>query len=1356
MDRIERYSIKDLKNIPSKKVFTNFGNGDVDVVELHIYGGDTLISSDLDVDGWKMQSQVRGKQTTRPRVAVDIHNDLREVGFTSGIYKVQYNFFRNILGSHDENHGLHIAEISPSRTELRIKTTSDDEDFLDDIDNLIDKDVSAFIDDNWHDLILNFGNNVNLLAVNWADGGDGDLLLKLYEPLPKDIEVKDQFWLVKEVITSHTEIVQLIPAEKQKQGMNIGGPNFELEINGSNVGETGWETWNSILGTNKENKQQLLNKFVSGSTGFTELNIDYTDYANFIHFSSAKERIENFKYKVELIEYYNSQITQIGLITPASQSTFSNKNVLDYEHKVEEVKNGFDGYEKYLYFESSSYTWPKTNTIEPYILDTVTNTTTWFTSQSNVALDYDTVVNEHNLENTIPFHIREDKDNSNYLLFANMVGQHFDDVWAYIDYSSQIQSRQNKLYEGLSKDLVYNVLSSFGWESYQGFQFTDLWEYSLGVDDTGAYGQATGSLGALSSVSGSTEYRYATTAQQSGSMSREEVSRETWKRMLNNLPYLLKTKGTERGIKSLLSTYGLPPTLLRVFEYGGPQKEKTTDSYIKYDKFSYSLEFDGSNDKVLAPWGKISSSTHPLGGSTDRSPDVMEVRFNTWTATDQIIFNGGDKFALVIKAHAEANNTSSGFYNHGQLRYIHEDSGAIISDDPKYLPYYDNDWWNISISRATASYNSNNSFFINVAKAADHSNGRITHTSSMSTNTTDESNNWNKNLNLSLGGNTSNSIVSSYNRFTGSMQEFRTWIMPYEDQVALDYWNDLTPFHNHTRSPLSIESYGATGSYDQLVTRYSLGADLNRHSSSWGTTTVISGSQPSVNSRVNPYTHLPSFSNTNATCSNFSGDLSVDWPTEEEKYYTAMPDLVGTREISDKVRIEGSELRGRLDVRQRKEKSQFDKAPLDSNRLGVYFAPHFNIDLDIAHDMGGVRFDNYVGNPLDARDDEYKAMRPLRQHYWRKHSNPYDFFDYLKILRHLDHTLFKQIEHLVPARANAQIGLLVKGNMLERPKVKQMNTGIDELHYEGTLDLSNYRIKANTTTLGGPYHRGTKDGKNDNDSALQSHTGYQQYLYEGIDPDGLITTDKSSGAIEAKLNVRNIYGHDLDVDGSRYIWKYMHQYTKDGVGYINPTASMQQGGASYENNGTFLHNTFTDGYYGNSPATVYGVAPGSTEALNAKSGSTLVSQEGIVVTPFNDFGNIPNYHHQRMSRLYKKVVYHYFAPKNNLGTSGSTGGVTTTATSSGYEPGPMYRSGLNPVSKSYEFAEVSDFRPNATNNLYFGGCKLVGSDFNMPVLQTVDGGPVVEFTDTNPNAIIVTGRTAGGGDLIATGQVLQK
>jgi len=366
MDRIERYKIEDLKNIPSKKIFTNFGGGDIDVVELHVYGGENLIASDHNVQNWDMNKFDGGGQLrNKPEINLDIHNDIRKLGVTTGTYKIQYNFLRNILGSYKKNNGLHISEISPSRKEIRVRTTSKNDKFLNDFQNLALKDPKEFIDESWQDLILNFGNNKILLAINWTGDDKDGIIFKLYKPLPKEIEVKHQLWVSKEIITSQEEIIKLIPFKEVGKGSRIAPPNFEVNISGQTVGDTNWETWDTILGTSKANKQNLMDKYLSGNVSQTHLNIDYTDYSNFIHFSSAKERLENFKYKIQLLEHYSSSIETLNTIPAGSTSSFSDNNILDYENKVSEVKNGFDSYEKYLYTNSSSYAWPKINTIEP-------------------------------------------------------------------------------------------------------------------------------------------------------------------------------------------------------------------------------------------------------------------------------------------------------------------------------------------------------------------------------------------------------------------------------------------------------------------------------------------------------------------------------------------------------------------------------------------------------------------------------------------------------------------------------------------------------------------------------------------------------------------------------------------------------------------------------------------------------------------------------------------------------------------------------------------------------------------------------------------------------------------------------
>ena len=137
-----------------------------------------------------------------------------------------------------------------------------------------------------------------------------------------------------------------------------------------------YETWTSLLGDNEDVKNKLLNATFSSSNAISaELGMDFRKYENFVHFSSAKERLDNFKYKVELIEFYDKKISTLS----ASLAPTAEINRGQFVTKKNDIISKFDAYEDYLYAESSSYesgsygifnasTWPKTGSSYHHIL----------------------------------------------------------------------------------------------------------------------------------------------------------------------------------------------------------------------------------------------------------------------------------------------------------------------------------------------------------------------------------------------------------------------------------------------------------------------------------------------------------------------------------------------------------------------------------------------------------------------------------------------------------------------------------------------------------------------------------------------------------------------------------------------------------------------------------------------------------------------------------------------------------------------------------------------------------------------------------------------------------------------------
>ena len=85
----------------------------------------------------------------------------------------------------------------------------------------------------------------------------------------------------------------------------------------------------------------------------TGIGVDYSGFDNFIHFSSAAERVTNFKYKLELIEYYDVRIHTLNAANGSDTDALQD-NVTINTNKKNDVIGSFDGFERWLYNHSTS------------------------------------------------------------------------------------------------------------------------------------------------------------------------------------------------------------------------------------------------------------------------------------------------------------------------------------------------------------------------------------------------------------------------------------------------------------------------------------------------------------------------------------------------------------------------------------------------------------------------------------------------------------------------------------------------------------------------------------------------------------------------------------------------------------------------------------------------------------------------------------------------------------------------------------------------------------------------------------------------------------------------------------------
>ena len=556
---VEQISQPDSQLINQFEINTLFDKNK-NFVELHIFDlADNLLESDYNYTNYKElgNAQSAGKEGASI-LTVDPVEDIKKYRYNNGDVKLLYHFLNDLFTADKSKATFFIQDISTDRTELKLQTfdVSNEE-----INTYVSKIKSNLTTQSYFsEFRLNFENNDLFIGVNidtLVENGNTVVVVKLYEPLPIIYGVKSTLSVV-EIIADSTAFEVDSSIETLPEGLTYLRPaNFNLETSDNEIIPTQYLNYEELFSYPVNNTNSQIYSLFNEKGA--ELSIDHTDYKNFVHFSSAYERLANFKYKLQLLENYSSSISEVSNAT--SQSIGITGSISYFNNLTEGILNNFDHYERFLYYESSSYAWPKSNTVKPYINIPTgnTNAINWYASQLALANKYD-LSNLNAVSNTIPSFLREDPNNENYLTFVHMIGQHFDNLWIYTKGVSDKYNADNRLDFGISKDLIGEVLKNFGVKLYTSNKSTeDLFSsfigqgYQSGSEDINFY--ITGSItGSNTPVQPSSVDNY---------------QREVYKRIYHNLPLLLKSKGTERGLRALINCFGIPSDIFDIKLYGG-------------------------------------------------------------------------------------------------------------------------------------------------------------------------------------------------------------------------------------------------------------------------------------------------------------------------------------------------------------------------------------------------------------------------------------------------------------------------------------------------------------------------------------------------------------------------------------------------------------------------------------------------------------------------------------------------------------------------------------------------------------------------------------------------------------------
>lgn len=476
---------------------------------------------------------------------------LRELGYSAGVYKIKYKFFKNLVGS-QLGYKISLKRISPSRTEVELIPPEglvqsqpplpiEEEDFPinapveGELENpngetsgSIQADYINFVNSvNTNNgkirelkTYLNLGNDKTYLIINAKDPVDFDLLLKLYQPLQEGINEYDKCWISEELIPEYSDKIVLYTGKEDDFSnlVYLRSPNIDYKSAGIHFRTTPLENFETLITTNREKKNEIIRYYLSSSIiEGIDINLDYRQFENFVKFSSVKERLQRFRQKMINIESYESKINlytseSADGIASASQGNTAISSSIDYFRNLKlGTINEFDNYDRYLYYVSSSYesssvgefyesTWPKYTNAPPYYLYSYSSSQAilWYNGMIDSASIYDNM-NKDVFSNFVPLDMQLDDQNKDFVKFINMTGHYYDLVNGYINKMPAWHYKDNSINDGIPKELIIHAVNHYGFDLRSGQTLKSLDDYIIQTSSDFTFTNYTASTISVSS-----------------------------------------------------------------------------------------------------------------------------------------------------------------------------------------------------------------------------------------------------------------------------------------------------------------------------------------------------------------------------------------------------------------------------------------------------------------------------------------------------------------------------------------------------------------------------------------------------------------------------------------------------------------------------------------------------------------------------------------------------------------------------------------------------------------------------------------------------------------------------------------
>ena len=400
--------------------------------------------------------------------------------------------------------------------------------------------------------------------------------------------------------------------------------------------------------------------------------------------------------------------------------------------------------------------------------------------------------------------------------------------------------------------------------------------------------------------------------------------------------------------------------------------------------------------------------------------------------------NGSFQFGLFLEYTGSLTSGSySGsvidpYYQYGTLKFV---LGSVSAST--YLPFFDGGWWSVMITEEGTRPYTYTLYTKN--KLYNGDDGNIIGFQASSSLVGLES--WSKLGSIQIPGSGSVTVAgSTYVPATASFQEVRYYLTALSESV----------FNDYVMNGDSIE--GNISSYDELFFRAALGSELYTGTSSIHPS--VTGSSPTA-----------SFIDGTST---FSYTGSYNFVSNTETSFYDQPSAGIKNAVSNKIKQgnnilppsntqsnipDGNVLSPYRSVQQTPAISS--SYTRDVDYVEVAFSPQNEINEDIMDTLGYFNIGDYIGDPrqISSTSTSYPDLNALRDEYFNKYTHNYDIWDYVRLIKYFDNSLFKMIKDWTPARTSLATGVVIKQHLLERNKYPVPQVSFSQSEYTASIDM---------------------------------------------------------------------------------------------------------------------------------------------------------------------------------------------------------------------------------------------------------------------------------------------------------------